>query len=334
MRLIIPGNPNLATIASVLVIAQRHYQKPIEKVLFLDVTGLTTGPEHQGGKECLERSELVHRHVPGPVEVSEIRISATRLAEVVPEVIAREVQQAGREEVIADFTNGTKLISGILYSVATLLRIGLFYVSVARDKQSRPPEDLTQDDYQVSAIQPLSDPGSLGRFAYFDMTYYKDAFHNALDRVTALGLKMTLTPTQVTQTVASAVDDYFAGKYDRCVSAVGGVAEDLSRATCLLINRRAQRSVVAIPANADFAATTTRLRTDFCEPLRAKKGTGLSDVEEPLYPLYCLDSVLETLRIYRNEASHPRPRQIPRHEAKHCLDALLTCLLAASEISS
>ncbi len=168
MLLILSGNPNLATIRSVVYFANEHYGCKIRQILFLDTKQTLISPS--GNLIEHERNQIIREYFDRKNQTVSIRsddITEEPLHIRIPAIISEQLKIFSADDLIIDITNGTKFISNILYAAASFSRIqNLFFVSVAKERQAESPENLTKDDYNIDVFSPVKDVDSIAEQIY------------------------------------------------------------------------------------------------------------------------------------------------------------------------
>jgi hypothetical protein len=324
MELITAGNPNLDTLASVLVVAQRHFQTKLRKIFLIDTEG--SQRDSKGRSLEADRIELVRRLTSRTAAIHVRFLERDGIASELPRIVADELRVFPQDEVIVDMTNGTKLLSGLLYATASLLKIEkLFFLAVSSEARSKPAEDLAENDYRVDVLPPLSEVQRLGPIGYFELIYYREEAERRLLKLRNAGLQSDYLDRTLDRAVQSVIETFFLGRFQHCIAEAGQVGEALAMEIFRLISKtgQANQSKVRHQKPKGFEEAITFLRADFCDPLRGKEGVGLEPHELAFKSMLAADKNLDALRVYRNEASHPRPDTRSREEAKLCLEILL-----------
>jgi predicted CoA-binding protein len=304
MILILSGNPNLKTIRSVVYFANAHFEGGIDKVCFIDDADLSL-KDAEGKSIEGQRNDIVRQYVGRKVKIESQVIEKSCLHAEIPKMLSGHLHSHGREEVVIDLTNGTKYISSVLYASASLSKISkLFFLSVPRDKQDVLPENLAQADYTIDVISPLENIEAIGKYAYFEIVYFREKAQDVIAMFKAAQFKSSFLRNMFEPQINSAISSYFHGNYSDSISSMGHIIEELTLELCDRIKQRAQGQIkVAVPK--EFSHGIGWLTAQFCDPLRGKQNTGLLDYEEALKTLQNLDKLLEVVRVYRNLSSHP-----------------------------
>jgi len=318
MELIIPGNPNLRTIQSVIYFAHLHYNQRIEKVYFIDSEGSFS--DSKGNSLEGQRNEIVRKYIKKDVKIESRLLKKEVLHHEIPRVLSEQLRIYDKDQIVVDLTNGTKYISNILYASASLSKItNLFFLFVPREKQNELPENLNECDYIIDVISPLEGLESIGNHAYFEIIYYKDKAEAAINSFRSISFRENFLQNNFEFEINSAVDNYFLGRYPETIRGLGQIVESFSLELCPKIKQRAKGKITAkSPTN--FNDSISWLCSNFCNPIRGKINKGIDDYEKELKLLQNIDKIIDFVRVYRNLSSHPYTFLRGQEEARMILN--------------
>ena len=322
MQLIISGNPNLGAIRNVIYLANRHYQENLRKILFIDND---TSLQEDGISIEGQRNEMVRSYI-RDVTIESILIRRENLHEKIPRLISEKLQIYKHSEIIVDLTNGDKLISSALYASASLSQIeNLFFLTVNRDKFDTVPEELLDTDYTIDIISPLKSLESIGKYAYFDIVYYRQRVTDILAIFGLVKFKDSFLSNSFEIQIESCISSYFLEKYPETIANVGQIIEAISLELCERL-KQISKGVITEKLPKDFDGAVTWLRCHFCDPLRGKKNHNLVGYEEELKHLQSIDKLADLVKAHRNISSHPYDFLRGKDEAKLVLNTSLYIL--------
>lgn len=322
LALIVPGNPNLETLASVLVIVQKHFSSPLDSVFLIDTDGSTTGKNGESLES--QRNELIRRLTHTHVLIAQRSFAAETLAMAIPRAVSEELSRVPPERVVVDLTNGTKTMSSLLYATASLLQLErLFFLTVLPSGRSKKAERLEDEDYRVDVLHPLQDINALKPFALFELVYYRQEM---TELVTQLNERFA-DKTERMGTIARAVDDavgkYFQGDVRGAANSAGLAGESLAQLVIALAERKSKGALLQKAEKGAHADRVNTIQSRLEVPMR----TGLKDEDtlvgplRELLPLRYVGGYLSVLHQIRNDTAHPRALvSIERDEARLALD--------------
>jgi len=301
MLLIIPGNPNLKTIRNVIYFANNNYDRKITHVFFIDTKQSLYDRENKP-LEC-RRNSIVRQYIPKARIESSLHEKGELHVEI-PKILSEKLKLFDEENIIVDLTNGNKYISNILYASASLSKISkLFFIFVDPSKQEENPENLNTTDYSIEVVSALENLESIGKYTFFEITYYKDASEQLVYNFNDIGFRSSFLNNMLNLQIRDAVRKYFSESYSDCISGLGQIVEEISIELTNIIRNKAKGEIKAKNPKT-FHDSIKWLRENFCEPLRAKRNKSLLSYEEELKPLQNVDKIIDTIRVYRNISVH------------------------------
>ncbi len=322
-ELIIAGNPNINTIRNVIYFANKTYEN-IEKVYFLD----SEDSLHQWDGSSVEpqRSDFARNYIKKDVEISHKIFERNLLHQEIPKLLSEQLKIYKNNQIIVDFTNGDKYISGILYASASLSKIeNLFFIYVQFDKRNELPENLSPENYKIYPILNLENLESIGKYTQFEIIYYKNKADELIKLYSNYDFKSSFLKNNFGSEIESSIYNYFSGNYRGTISGLSLIIEDISKEICPKIKNSAKGKIKAKTSN-DFNGSILWLQSNFCDPLRGKENQGLEDYEEQFRLLKNVDKIFDVIKVYRNQSSHPYSDLKGKNEAKLVLDNTLYSL--------
>ncbi len=323
MELITCDNLNMATMRNVLYLANERFPE-IDGVFFLETAPCA---------KLVERNVAALDYLGSGVELSQRRFDPARLHSELPAVLAHRLRKAGgRERLVIDMTNGTKMMSSVLYASASLLKIpNLFFLTVERHAQNKRPEELTLDDYSIQLLKPIQQDRQVGKAGLFEVLYYRDGFVSSLAGIDRSKLRREYTRASLEADLLKAVDQYFDTHYRDCVRSISVLAEALAEDLCHGVNEKAGGNIRKPVPHNDASKAVDWLRVEFGEPLRAALSKdndrqNLPAYQRELASLATADTILAQLRPLRNFSVHPYMDIPGASEARVALHSMLYLL--------
>ncbi len=302
MELITCDNPRIETMRTVLYVARLRFPA-IDKVFFIETTP---------SKKLVERTQAALDYLGSDLQLGQRCFAPDRLHSELPGLLADRMRHAGgRDRLVVDMTNGTKMMSSVLYASASLLKIeNLFFINVDYDARTKPPEQLEEDDYTTQLLAPIQQDRKVGRAGLFEVLYYRDGFENSLSGIDSTKLRRQYTRSSLRTDLLGAVDSYFNDQHRTCVARLGVLAEALAEDLCHGVSQKAGAAITRKVPRDNARKSVDWLRVEFSEPLRAalakdNDGTNLRDFQRALAPLATADTILDQLRPLRNFSMHP-----------------------------
>ena len=300
MLLIIPGNPNLENIRNVVYFANMHYDRKITHILFIDTKSsiMKEDKSIEG-----ERNIFVRKYIPKAIIETSLNTKEELHIEI-PRILSEKLLLFSESDIVVDLTNGNKYVSNILYASASLSKITqLFFLFVSIGKQNEPPELLKNDDYSIEVISALENLESIGKYTYFEITYYRETTDQLLADFGNTDFKSSFLKNMLNLQIRDAVTKYFSENYPDAISCLGQVIEEIAIELCQAIKNEAKGEIKAKDPKS-FDESISWLRSNFCDPLRGKRNRELNEYEERLKVLQNADKIIDTIKVYRNLSSH------------------------------
>ena len=324
MQLLIPGNPNLETLKSVLVVSQRHYAARARKILLLDNEKSMFGA---GGRDLrLERSELIGRCTDPGTVLTSVTVSTDNLSTRLPELIATELSSGTNGPLVIDLTNGHKSVTALLYAAGSLLKVDrLFYLSVRENARGRDPVDFQPDDYSVEILDRIGNMKELSRRGFFDLVYYRDFVDELRASFTdTRAIAFSAIPAAL-QEIDEGVREYFHEHFVSSILHCGRAVETIAFELCKSW-KSGHRGSITRSEPRQFSEAIAFLRIELCEWLRSSQLSLLppNDWRLAWVRLRNVDSLLEIVRVRRNDAAHAHPHSLGAADAKLVIDSTIT----------
>lgn len=335
ITLITAGNPNLSTLANVLLIVQAYFQAPIDSVFLIDTDGSTTDTD--GASLESKRNELIRKYTHSYVRIAQRCFPTEQLATAIPQIVSEELRRVSPDRVVVDLTNGTKTLSSLLYASASLLQLKhLFFLTLLPSGRGKAAEDLVTEDYRVDVLHPLEDVNALKPLALFELVYYQQEMLELMSLLAQTDSKHSEAIQAIEKNLQDAVRKYFAEDPKGSVQAAGQASEWISTLACEIVNRESSGVLLRGASTQNFADRIKTIQSRICNPLHkllCENGDLQGDLGRFLPFLY-LSSYLDLLRIMRNDTSHARRCDtVGKEEARLALDLVRLAVRALGSLT-
>ena len=276
------------------------------------------------------------RGILGPVDITTSLVNSDNLQRIVPNRLSRLIRDFGVDNIIVDLSNGQKITTSVLYAVSTISRIDQiyaleFHVRLTPDTQL---SDLTYgEDWNYTRIHPLKEILNITQSSYVELIYYRDRIENIVSALEAKNLQFAvdardrLEHSLVDYFTWSVSDAYSPERLERCVNGLGKICEDAASAWHQYCRREGLITTQANNFNAQVKQIISRWDKYRKEAADGNLDTTNENVVGAVVPTLAIDNQLETMRIYRNLASHStRHYRYSKHDARLALDSTLLVL--------
>lgn len=282
-----------------------------------------------------QRSSKI-RSILGSVDITTSLVTDDDLQSVIPDRISRIIRNFGLDDIIVDLSNGQKITASILYAVSTISRISYIYALEFRTNITKDTKiwDLTyKADWDYIRIHPLKEILNITQSSYVELIYYRDRIDSIASAIQSRNHAFSV---DVRDRLEHSLIDYFtvstsdAGspeRLERCVNGLGKICEDIA---IIWHEYCTKNGFLSTPAS-DFNARVKQIIKQWSE-FRKQASDGKLDLSsEPIInvviPTLVIDNQLETMRVYRNLASHSRRYyRYSKHDARLALDLTLLIL--------
>lgn len=284
------------------------------------------------------------RNILGPVDITTSLVDADNLQKVVPNRLSRLIRDFGVEEIIVDLSNGQKITASVLYAVSTISRIDQIYALEFHVRLTPDTKlcDLTYgEDWDYTQIHPLKEILNITRSSYVELIYYRDRIESITsalqtkNRQFAVDARDRLEHSLVDYFTLSVSDAHSPERLERCVNGLGKICEDTASVWYEYCHREGLITTQATNFNSQVKQIIKRWNEYRKEAAAGNLEVTDKAVTEAVIPTLAVDTQLETMRIYRNLASHSkRYYRYSKHDARFALDSTLLILerIAGSNI--
>jgi len=328
--LILSGNRNLKTISSVLYLYNKKFNNSIKTVYFID--NEETIKDLEGNSILNERIDIVKKHLGKDVEIRAKEVEHVQFAIEIPKIISDLlISFQNIENIIVDLTNGTKLIASYLYGAMSLARCNqIFYLYIPKEHQNLDPANLDEDQYKIIHCKPLDKIDLMSQNIFFEIIFYKELINNLIKREIDLSSKeYKLNLSDFEHNLDDSIRFYFSNEcnnYSSCMQTLGKIFEDFIKKLSKVIHNFSNNTINI--NNNQLKACTESFSNQISIYLEKKltKNIPLKEHEKKLINLIPIGYLLNMLRYYRNEASHPGPVNTNKVDAKMMLNSMIFLL--------
>ncbi|WP_225885396.1 hypothetical protein [Leptolyngbya sp. KIOST-1] len=169
-----------------------------------------------------------------------------------------------------------------------------------RDKFNTPPEELSDNDYRIDVISPLSNLESIGKYTFFEIFYYKEKISELTAKFSDVEFKSSFLRNQLKLQLESCIDSYFLEQYPDAIAKISQIIEEISLEIPDQIKQIAAGEIKEKTSLKTLDDSIKWLRSYFCEPLRGKRNKSLSEYEQQLKELQTCDKLMDLVRVHRN----------------------------------
>ena len=294
----------------------------VDKINFLATTEFDSELMYQGNKITgNEFCQLIIREIGGDcVEIRQRVVSS--YAKEIPKVIMDGVKEVGKENIIIDLTCGKKDITGSLYTTASIGQISnMIYVEVPRIDGGFPVFDRNNYEYMngkftVTRYESLNEIEKIASMNGMDFIFYKKNIQELRQSISSLKIESFCTQLEYV------VEEYFSGteaNYRNAIRTLGLINEEIINSIPVEsffeklglkdCDSKKRLNMVAKLESIYQQKEITDEKRQLLDPLFSKIPTA--------YELF------ETIRIYRNRASHYMGYEYKREEVKLLMDMLM-----------
>lgn len=286
----------------------------------------------------MQREQEIRRLL-GPIDVTTTLVEDSNLQTRIPERISHLIRMHGLDQLIVDLSNGQKVTASVLYAVSTISRIPNIYAlefSAKPTTESRVWEMKQGVDWHYVQIHPLREILNITQSSYVELIYYRDR----IDRIMSLlREKNEDFAANVHDRLEHSLVDYFAAttapgseRLERCVNGLGKVCEDIAWEWYESGSQAGLLKGRALTFNDKIKQIVSAWDKQRSDASRDQIDVGDPFVSGAILPTLVCDTFLETMRVYRNLASHnKRHYELRKEDARLALDLSLLLLERLSD---
>lgn len=299
-------------------------------------------------QESSNHAELTQRNTRiraalGDIDITSSLVTDETLQTTIPDRISRIIRSFGVDQIIVDLSNGQKITASILYAVSTISRIPYIYALEFRTKltkETRISELTHRVDWEYIQIHPLKEILNITQSSYVELVYYRDRISSISSHIQS---KNPALASDVRDRLEHSLVDYFTlstsdgspERLERCINGLGKTCEDIAE----IWHRYCYQNQLITSEASDFNSRVKQIMKQWNDYRRLASTGGLDisneAVANSVIPTLVIDNLLESMRVYRNLASHgKRYYQYTKHDARLALDTTLLILerIASSDI--
>jgi hypothetical protein len=284
---------------------------------------------------------LEMRNIFGSIEITTLIVDEDDIQTVIPHRLSRLIREYGASNIVVDLSNGQKIVTAVLYAVSTISRLPNIYHLLLQvfDRKRTVQEMKHGEEWDYVKIQPLEEVLNITKNSQVELIYYRDRIEHVTNALITLNapfandVKIRLEHSLVDYFTISSTDEQDSERLERCINGLGKICEDVSiiwHDFCI------QKDIIQSQAK-DFSSRVKQIISkweSYRRDLSSNKSYISSDVivSGTVLPTLVLDVQLETMRVYRNLASHSVSYyQFKRHDARLTLDMTLLILERLSQ---
>lgn len=296
----------------------------VDKINFLATSEFTSEIMYQGNKITgNDFCQLIRREIGDDcVEIRQRVVSS--YARDIPKVIMDGVKEVGKDNIIIDLTCGKKDITGSLYMTASIGQISnMIYVEVPRVGGVFPV--FNKNDYEsmiskfnLTRYESLDEIEKIASLNGMDFIYYKKNIQEIRQSINSFKVESFCAQLE------HVAEEYFSANednYRNAIRTLGLINEDVVNSVAIELYDRYESLGLKKYNPKRSINTIAEL-----EVIYQKKETP-KEVRELLDPFFSKLStpyeLFETIRIYRNRASHYLEYKYKREEVKLLIDMIM-----------
>lgn len=275
------------------------------------------------------------REILGDIDVMTSITTDATLQTVIPDRMARLIKNYGVNNIVVDLSNGQKITAGVLYAVSTISRIPNIYaleITPSTPRNVKLQDLIYPQDWDYVQIQPLKEILNITQSSYVELIYYRDRIESIVSLIKPQNQTFSI---DTNDRLEHSLVDYFASsiienaseRLERCVNGLGKICEDVAK----IWHESCSNSGIITTQASDFNARVKQIVKQW-GGYRKAASIGQLDHSDPtiakiVLPTLAIDTLLETMIVYRNLASHSqRHYQYTKADARLALDTTLLIL--------
>ena len=245
-------------------------------------------------------------------------------AQDIPNVIMDGVKEVGKNNIIIDLTCGKKDITGSLYMAASIVQItNMIYVEVFRNNAGFPIlnrnyyEDM-KNNFNMIRYESLKEIENIASLNGMDFIYYKKNIQEIRQAIKSLKMELFCNHLE------HVVDEYFSGSednYRNAIRTLGLINEEVLnsiKTELLLFYKELKIKETDSRKSLNLVASLEKIYQNKDTPSSQKK------ILAPFFSSVPIAyEIFETIRIYRNIASHNFGYNYKREEVKLLIDMVM-----------
>ena len=296
----------------------------VDKINFLATVDFASDIMYQGKKITgNDFCQLIRQELGADcVEIRQRIVSS--YAKDIPRVIMDGVREVGKENIIIDLTCGKKDITGSLYMTASIGNISnMIYVEVFRVNDRFPVFDRNDYDdmlgnFNVMRYESLDEVEKIASLNGMDFIFYKKNIQEIRQSISSLKIKLFCVQLDYV------VEEYFSGNesnYRNAIRTLGLINEEVINSIMVELHRSCAELKSKEYNPKKSLNTLAELAKGYPKKYIQDKERQLPDLLFSKLPT--VYELFETVRIYRNRASHYLEYQYKREEVKLLIDMII-----------
>jgi hypothetical protein len=245
-------------------------------------------------------------------------------------VIADELKRRETKNLVVDITNGRREQTFDLIIATSICRIrNVIITSVPQDCLATPYDQLSDQQYTITAVKPFSEDGHLESAAHFELIYYADRVKECVDVIRRCESPLIAgVADKIESDLTNSVLNYFSDEPSNLDNSLKRLCEVQE----LLADRLASATGSVKPGR-HFADHVDTIRERLSRPARDAARTQ-DTVDSGLLAAAMLAELLDFCRVFRNYMDHPNVRRIERQDARLMIFTTFTVAEKAAAAAS
>lgn len=296
----------------------------VDKINFLATTEFDSNLMYQGKKITGSAFCQIIRQEIGDdcVEIRQRVVSS--YARDIPKVIMDGVKEVGKENIIIDLTCGKKDITGSLYTTASIGQISnMIYVEVPRIDGVFPVFDRNDYEYMLGKFfmtryESLDEIEKIASMNGMDFIFYKKNIQEIRQSISSLKIESFCNQLE------HVVEQYFSeneNNYRNAIRTLGLINEDIINS--IAIELYSQYESLGLKAYNPKKSLNTVAELELIYQQKETPDEKKQLLDPFFSKIPTAYELFETIRIYRNRASHYIDYKYKREEVKLLIDMVM-----------
>ena len=296
----------------------------VDKISFLATTELDSDIMCHGERMTAnDFCQLIRQDIGDDCVETRQRVVSS-YARDIPKVIMDGVKEVGKENIIIDLTCGKKDITGSLYTTASIGQISnMIYVEVPRVDGvfpvfNRNDYEYMRGKFNMTRYESLDEIEKIASLNGMDFIFYKKNIQEIRQSISSLKIDAFCTQLE------NVVEEYFSGNevdYRNAIRTLGLINETIVGSIAAELFKRYENMGIKPYNPKKSLNTVAELETIYHRKETPDEKKKLLD---PLFSqIPTAYELFETIRIYRNRASHYLEYKYKREEVKLLIDMIM-----------
>jgi hypothetical protein len=281
-----------------------------------------------------KRNQFIRKYF-GNIEIRSSLINDHDMQQKIPTLISSLIREFSIENVYVDLSNGQKILTGVLYAVATISQIPNIYAMELRPglDLSKSIENFNKDeDWSYVSIKPLSEIKNISRSSQIELIYYRDNIREVIELLSGID---SIFAIDTRHRLENSLTDYFSALVmsdeekktdilERCINGLGKICEDIS---FRVVEVFYHNQLLDKKDFSNFNDCVNNIYGILDKINNPGKNKDPQKYTEDIYSLLAMGEQLKMMKIYRNFSSHSdRKYKFNQRDARLALDITLLML--------